>query len=131
VELRRKLTYWLVAAAFLLAAGGLFVGYVVHEERSDTEGRIVARFVLCRELESIKSAQRSDLTEKIDDAEGFLRANPKGLPLPGLGTTEIRRSIARNRRLRKSLAPYPDGCAAFAREPSNLDVEVPTVETGN
>lgn len=127
VTVRKKLKIWVYGAVVLILVASAFAYIAVHEADARAQDRLVARYVLCKELETMKSAQRIDLTEKINDAELFLSANPTGLPLPGLGPVEIRRAINRNKRLRRQLAPYPRGCAAFARNPAHLDVKVPTL----
>lgn len=128
VELRRQVKAWTWGGFVLAAIVGLFVWWIVTDANRREQDRLIARYVLCTELDSLKKAQREDLQEKIDDGETFLRANPRGLPLPGLGTREIRRSIDRQRALKRKLAPYPRGCAAFARDPARLNVHVPTIQ---
>jgi hypothetical protein len=129
VELRRRLAWWSVGAGMLLVVIGLFVAYVVVEQQREADDRLVARFVLCRELEALKAAERRTLRARIDDNEDFLQANPQGLPTIGVSAAQIQRGIDRDTQLLESLAAYPDGCAAFARDPSNLLVEVPEVPT--
>jgi hypothetical protein len=125
VEFRRRARYWLIGGAFLIICIGFFVGYVVHEDRADLNDRIVARYILCKEMEALKAAERKTLSERIEDNEVFLAANPQGLPTIGISAAQIRRSIRRDTTLLEALAPYPKGCASFARDPDNLDVEVP------
>jgi hypothetical protein len=108
---------------------GMVLAVIIVEGNARERDRIIARYVLCRELESVKHAQRLDLTAKIRESEEFLEDNPMGIPgVPALNATVIRRGIRRNERLRASLAPYPRGCAAFARDPTKLHVDVPEVK---
>lgn len=125
MEFRRRLRAWLVGAAILVVLIGLFVAFVVHSQRQEERDRLAARFVLCRELESLKAAQRVTLRERLLDSRAFLEQNPGGLPSIGINAEQLRRGIRRDERLLASLRPYPRGCGAFAHEPANLDVEVP------
>lgn len=123
LELRRRLVPWVLGFAVLIAISAL-VGYYISESAAQREeDRITSRYVLCRELESVKRSQRRSLTEEIIDAETFIRQNPVGIP--GISAHQIQRSITRKRNERRDLAPYPRGCVAFARDPTALNVHVP------
>lgn len=126
---RRIKRLWIGAVVWTALVIGAFLFFLLHEAAKRDADRIVSRYVLCRELENTKRAQRIDLTAKINESRAFLRANPQGIPnVPALSAALIRRGISRNEMLRASLAPYPRGCAAFARDPSDLHVTVPRVK---
>lgn len=123
---RRAILTFGIPVGLFVAMLSLVLVLIVLDRNARQEDRVVARYVLCRELESVKRAQRVELAAKIKESRQFLEENPGGIP--GLDAALIRRGIERNEMLRRSLAPYPRGCAAFARDPARLNVTVPELK---
>lgn len=94
---------------FVMVIG--FFALIWVEAKHREEDRIHARVVFCQELEKVKVVIRETLNQSIRESEGFLTANPNGSL--GIPADVIRRSIERNRRTVKELAPVE--CERFAR----------------
>lgn len=123
---RRAIYTFVIPSGLLLTMLTITIVLIVVAGNAREEDRMVSRYVLCRETDKIKAALRVDLTKKINDTVDFLIRNPDGIAgIPELNGAVLRDAMARNIQLRKELAPYPRGCAAFARDPSDLNVHVP------
>ena len=122
ISKKRRLAVWLgtiLGAALLVATLLLWALHVSAEQQA---ARVVARYVLCLELDKIKRAQREELSASINESRSFIA---QGGQIPGVSLELLQRGIDRRERLFNRLAPYPGGCVRFARDPQNLDVTVP------
>lgn len=121
-ELRRRAVAWGILGSILVGLVALILAVAIRADQHYQQERIVARYVLCEELEAIKAAQRQTLTDEIREIRAFIDEGG----IPGLVTeAQLVETLQRKIRLRQSLAPYPRGCAAFAHDPSRLNVTVP------
>jgi hypothetical protein len=124
-ELYRRAIPWLLGLLLISMVMVGFAGLVFDAGKQREQERIVARYVICEELEKLKEVQRIRLRQQIKESQAFLKANPDGIP--GIPASLIQRGIDRNKDLLTGLSPYPNGCAAFARDPDRLNVRVPEV----
>lgn len=125
VAKKKKLLVWVLALVWMVFMAVLVVGYIIHEEEQDTEARIVSRYTLCKEQESIKKVLRRRTTERIAENTDFLRKNPEGVTGTPITRETIERVIRLDRRDLKALQPRPGGCVTFARDPAGRDIDVP------
>lgn len=122
ISKKKRLAIWLgtiLGAALLVAAMLLWALHVSHQQQA---ARVVARYVLCLELNKMKEAQREELRASIQESKSFIA---QGGQIPGVSLELLQRGIDRRERLYDKLAPYPGGCVKFARDPANLNVTVP------
>lgn len=122
ISKKKRLAIWLgtiLGAALLVAAMLLWALYISHEQQA---ARVVARYVLCLELNEMKEAQRDELRASINESKSFIE---QGGQIPGVSLELLQRGIERREVLYNKLAPYPGGCVKFARDPVNLNVTVP------
>lgn len=121
-ELRRRAVAWGILGSLLVGMVALILAVAIRADQRQQHERIVARYVLCEELEAIKAAQRQTLTDEIKELRSLIDEGG----IPGLITeAQLVETLQRKIRLRRSLSPYPKGCAAFAHDPSRLNVTVP------
>lgn len=115
-----EMAAFLVPAVIVMLMVSGFLALIWVEAKHREEDRVHARVVFCQELEKVKVVIRSTLNQSIRESEAFLTANPRGSL--GIPSDVIRRSIERNRRTVRELAPVE--CERFARV-TNLDLGQP------
>ena len=122
ISKRKQLLVWITAFAVAAAFVVSMLFWALHVSHQQQRDRIVARYILCVELEKVRSAQRAEVAEAIADAEEFLRT---GRTVPGISNDDIQRTIDRRKRLLAALHPVYGGCAEFARNPNHEDIVIP------
>ena len=123
--IHRAVLRWAVVLALVVATAAAIAWYIHTQDVARQNERIVARYVLCLEIDSLKGAARASVMEGIEEREVLLQ----GGFVTGIEAERLQREIDRSRRFLESLKPYPGGCAAFARDPESRDVRVPEVES--